>query len=546
MNLRTKFLNYLQQRDRGWMLMLLMAVAIVYLPFLGNPFIFDDRPIFRGDILDHYTESLFRFELRWLPYATLGWTYALFSDVFPHLYRMFNALLHGINAILMFYLLRNLFGASAVEHEKSPQVIWGAWLGALLFACHPVAVYAVGYVVQLSILMATMFALLMQLAYLRGLLSGQVRWLALAVLAYFLAVFSKEHSVMMPAVLAAETVLLRSRIGATRVAMWLTWSALFGVGLLIVLLAKGVLGTPYEIMSVNMFEQQGILARGPILQLQSVMTQAGLFFKYLFLWLVPNTAWMSVDMREQFIPVWTAWQGWLGIAAFVAYGVIAAGLLLRGGRKGLLGLAMLYPWLLFFTEFSSIRIQEPFVLYRSYLWLPMLFLLIPLMLLRMPGRKWILILCAASVLLVLLSWNRLWVFSSDYRLWNDAVQLLPSDKVAGADRVFYNRAEAYALAGNWKEAANDFERAVALSPKLPQLHKELGVSYANLGYDQKAIMQFDEAIALEPKFAVAYYYKGLILKRQHKDELAMQQMKKSCELEYAMACVIVKFEPPKK
>lgn len=537
--------DYFYRRDRGWMLGLLLAAAIVYLPFLGNPFIFDDKPFFSGGAVNHYAESLFRFELRWLSYSTLAWTNAVFSDVLPHPYHLFNLLLHGANAILLFYFLRAISGAAVGQQNESQYLIRGAWLGALLFACHPVAVFAVGYVVQSSILMATTFSLLMLMAYLRGLLGGQVRWLALAVLAYFLAVFSKEHSVMMPAVAVAMTVLLRQRIGVSRRALWLTWGAFAAIGLLIVLLAKGVLGAPYEVMSTAIFEQQGIVASTPILHLQSVMTQTGLFFKYLFLWLVPNPAWMSADMREQFIPVWTAWQGWLGIAAFIVYGATSVSLLLRGGRPGLVGFAMICPWLLFFTEFSSIRVQEPFVLYRSYLWMPAIFVLIPLALEKMPGRKSILALVALALLLTFLSWHRLWVFSSNYRVWDDAVRLLPSEQAAGADRVFYNRGESLALEGRWAEAAVDFERAVALSPRLPQIRKELGMAYANLGRYGDAITQLDEAIALEPTFAAAYYYKGMALKKLHQNDLALQQMVKSCELKYAMACVITNFRPPK-
>ena len=44
-------------------------------------------------------------------------------------------------------------------------------------------------------------------------------------------------------------------------------------------------------------------------------------------------------------------------------------LLLRGGIKGLFGLALLYPWLQP-VKFPSIRVQEPFVLYRGYLSMP--------------------------------------------------------------------------------------------------------------------------------------------------------------------------------
>lgn len=540
---RKILLNYFRRRDRGWMLSLFAAVCLVYLPFLGSPFVFDDISFFSSGAVNRYASSLFQFDLRWFPYASLGWTYAIFSDIDTHFYHFGNTLLHAGNVILLFYLLRQLTGAVVDEYRESATIIWGAWFGALVFACHPVAVYAVGYVIERSILMATLFALLMQLAYLRGLLTGQKRWMLLATIAYFMAGFSKEHSVMMPAILAAQTILLRAKNRVDSRTLLLTWCVFAAIGLQLVLVSKGVLGTAYEPMAAIMFNQQGLAVSTPMLHLLSVLTQTGLFFKYLGLWLLPSPAWMSVDMREPFVSSIWEWRGWLGAAAFLAYGLMAVRLLLRGGIKGLIGFAMLYPWLQFMVELASIRVQEPFVLYRSYLWLPGMMLFFPLLLAKLPGRKTLLGLALLVLLLVPLAWNRLWVFADSYRLWNDAALLLRSDSASGADRIFYNRGESLALAGKWSEAAADFERAVALSPKLARIHKELGVAYANSKRYQEAVAQFDEAIALEPEYAQAYYYKGMALKMLHESDLAMQQMEKSCELKYAMACVIVKLNP---
>lgn len=543
---RARFLNYFRERDRAWLCSLFAVVCLVYLPFLGSPFVFDDLPFFADIAVNRYATSSFQFDLRWLSYASLGWTYAIFSDVDTHFYHFGNTLLHAGNTILLFYLLRQLTGAAINDYIKSPAVIWGAWFGALVFACHPVAVYAAGYVIERSILMATLFALVMQLAYVRGLLTGQKRWLMLAVIAYFLAGFSKEHSVLMPAVLAALTILLRDKNIIDRRALWLAWGAFLAIAVLLMLSVKGVIGTVYEPMAAIMFNQQGLAVSTPQLHLLSALTQSGLFFKYLLLWWLPNPAWMSVDMREPFITSLTAWQGWAGALAFVAYGALGCRLLLRGGVPGLIGLALLYPWLQFGVELSTIRVQEPFVLYRSYLWLPGMMLLFPLLLAKLPGRRALFGSGLLVLLLIPLAWNRLWVFADNYRLWNDAAQLLPSERVWGADRIFYNRGETLALASKWPEAAPDFERALALSPKFSAIHKELGVVYANLKRYQEAIAQFDEAIAIDPEYAQAYYGKGMVLKRQHADEQAMKQMEKSCELQYVMACVIVKMAQPGK
>ena len=544
---RTKLLNYFRQRDRGWILSLLAAVGIVYLPFLGNPFVFDDTNFFLGDNADYYAHAMFHFDLRWLPYASMGWTYAIFSDIQPHFYRLGSVLLHGANAIALFYLLRQLIGAALPEKHNSPEAVWGAWFGALIFVLHPAAVYAAGYMIQRSILMATLFTLLMQLAYLRGLLTGQKRWLVLAALAYFLACFSKEHSVLMPAVLAALTILLHDKNQVSRTVLWATWSTFAAIGIFVVLRAKGVFGSPYEVGAMALFEQQGIVESTPMLHLLSVLTQAGLFFKYLGLWLLPNPAWMSVDMRESIVASIGEWRGWLGATAFLAYGLVAFRLLLRRGATGLVGFALLYPWLQFWLEFSSIRIQEIFVLYRSYLWLPGMALLVSLLLVKYPGKKTLLALGLAILLLVPLSLNRLWIFADDYRLWDDAAKLLHSGEEPLASRIFYNRARAAAHSGKWKAAVIDYEKAIARNMKVePIMLHDLGIAYFNTGRYEDALVQFDKTITLDPEYAKAYFDKGMTLKKLHQDALAMRQMEKSCELKYAMACVIVKLAPPKK
>lgn len=555
----TKLLEYFLQHDRSWVLSLCAAACLVYLPFLGNPFVFDDIPFFSGNVVSQFADSSPQLDLRWLPYASMGWTWAFFTDA-PHFYRLGNLLLHAANAILLFLLLRQLVGAAIPENENISTVTWGAWFGALVFACHPVAVYAAGYVIQRSILMATFFALLMQLAYLRGLLTGQKRWLALVAASYFLAVFSKEHSVMLPAVLVATTILLRKENRAPILALWLTWATLAAVALLVVLRAKGVFGIAYEPMAAHLFEQQGMGGQQGIaeqqvgggnanvqnLHLLSVLTQAGLFFKYLLLWAVPNPAWMSVDMRVPFIADYGMWQGWAGALGFILYGVLGCRLLLRGRWPGLAGLALLYPWLMFLVEFSSVRVQEPFVLYRSYLWMPGMMLFFPWLLVRFSGRRALLALGCVVLLLMPLSWNRLWVFADTYRLWNDAALLLPNERVAGADRIFYNRGNAALVAHRPDEAIADLQRVVALSPQLAPVRYALGAAYFSSGRYQDALVQFDAAIAIKPDEASYYFTKGLALKRLHEDEQAMQQMKKSCELKNITACAVVQMAPTMK
>ncbi|BBJ24750.1 tetratricopeptide repeat protein [Candidatus Nitrotoga sp. AM1P] len=531
------FSNFVYPRDRIKALFLMLLVIVVYVPFLNNPLIFDDIPFFDAAI-DHYANTLFRFDLRWFPYTTFGVTWVFFGED-PLVFRIQNLLLHGMNVLLLLLVLRMWIKLFITDVSKEKIANWGAWLGALVFACHPLAVYGVGYLIQRSILMATLFTLIMQLAYLRGLLEGDKRYMALAVMAYFLALFSKEHSLMAPAILLPLTFAIRAQNKLSSRALLVTWLGFVLIGLLVVLRIKGLFGVPYEKDAAALFGEQALLQGTASLHLLSVLTQAGLFFKYCLLMLVPNPAWMSIDMREPFILTWKEWTNWIGLVAFVAYGAFALIFLLRGGRVALLGLALLYPWCYFMAEFSSIRVQEIFVLYRSYLWLPGYMLLLPLVLSSLPSRKIMLVGALAVLLLVPLAWNRLWVFADKYRLWDDAVHLLHGEDRLGAHRTYFNRAQASAAVKNWDAAIADYQKSLAINATYPEVNVALATAYSNSGRYPEALAEFDKAIAGSPKNASAYYGKGFVLKNLRDMTGSIQQMEKSCQLGLQQACVIV-------
>jgi len=531
------FYKFIYPLDRIKALILVMLVIAVYVPFLNNPLIFDDVPFFDATI-DHYANTLFRFDLRWFPYTTFGFTWVFFGED-PLVFRIQNLLLHSVNVLLLLLVLRLWIKLFITDVNKEHIVNWGAWLGALVFACHPLAVYGVGYLIQRSILMATLFTLVMQLAYLRGLLEGDKRYMMLAVMAYFLALFSKEHSLMAPAILLPLTLAIRAQNKLSSRALLATWLGFALVGLFVVLRIKGLFGVPYEKDAAALFGEQALLKGASSLHLLSVLTQAGLFFKYCLLMLMPNPAWMSLDMREPFILTWKEWTSWIGLLAFVAYGAFALVMLLRGGRVALFGLALLYPWCYFMVEFSSIRVQEIFVLYRSYLWLPGYMLLLPLLLSSLPSRKIMLVGALVVLLLVPLAWNRLWVFADNYRLWDDAVGLLQGEDRLGAHRTYFNRAQASAAVKNWDAAIADYKKSLSINSTYPEVNIALASVYSNSGRFSEALAEFDKVIVGNPKNASAYYGKSFVLKNLRDMAGSIQQMEKSCQLGLQQACVIV-------
>lgn len=507
-------------------------VSFLYVPFLWNPIVFDDIYFFLQDDQGNQPVSSHHFELlqlRSLPYATLAWTKAWFGlDLIN--FRVGNLLLHIAVALSLFGFLSRLFaGVLGDSRSQTLSPRWTAFFAALLFAIHPVSTYAVGYLVQRTIVMATLFSLLALMMYVKGSTQQKPIWLWLSVPLYYLAVFSKEHAIMLPAVMMALTVLLHNDWQNKLKQRWGFWLALLVIAIVVLLSRKGLLGAVYEINAPEMLNEAKVAY--PL----SVLTQTWLFFKYMFLWVFPNPAWMSIDMREPFAP--TIFSHYLIAAVcFLVWGIGAILLLLKRGLPGLAGFGLLFPWLMFMTEFSSVRIQEVFVLYRSYLWVPGLFCLLPVVTYRLKGRNTTLVLAAVVLTMFPLSMGRLMTLSHPVLLWDDAEKLVKERlNLPGVDRIYYNRGTQLIHVNKPNAAIADLKQAIALSPEFVEAYGNLGAAYIKNSDWLNAVAAFSQAIDIakgKGKIASARHFDGRAraLEALGQFEKAQADYRESCRL----------------
>jgi tetratricopeptide (TPR) repeat protein len=524
---------------RAWLFVALLLIALIalYGQFLWNPIVFDDLYFFIIDDAGNQPVSGYHFsllELRSLPYATLAWSKVWFGLELIN-FRVGNLLLHAAVALALFFFLAELFAAVCGDCGKAGlgdraetclSSQYAAFFAALLFALHPVAVYAAGYLVQRTIVMATLFGLLAMLVYVHGSVRQQPLWLWSSVPLYYLAVFSKEHAIMLPAVLLALTILLhddwRTKFKQRRA----IFAALAGIAVLVLVIKKGLLGSVYEINAPEMLLDVDSKLAYPL----SVLTQSWLFFKYAGLWLLPNPAWMSVDMREPFaqslLSVYL-----LAFMSFALWGVGAFLLLLKRGWLGLMGFALLFPWLMFFTEFSAVRIQESFVLYRSYLWMIVLCSVVPLLFMRVRQKLAVASLGLLCALMVPLAWDRLTTFSHPLLLWDDAAKLVEGRPyLPGMERIYHNRGLTLSKTRLKQEAIADYSTAIRMKPNYSYAYNDRGAMYLELQQYAEALKDFDTAIALNPLYPNAYQGRGMVYEALGNQAQSLENYKKSCEL----------------
>jgi|SRR5882672_377296 len=483
-----------------------LALAL-YWGSLRHPLVFDDR-LLRDDFLRLYGASWFQFDLRWLSYSTFGWTYDVVGKQWLW-HRVINVLLHAATATLLFSFLARLFAAVLPAQSGGGKLDsgWLAFAGALIFLLHPAAVYGVAYLVQRPILLATLFSILCLRLFLEGLLRQSPRWHFVAAAAYFAAVFSKEHAVMLPAVAAALAVLVRGPSIRLLRELAVPCALFAGIGMGVILKTQGLLGAPYEPAAQALLAQLresrvGIGAQDDYLL--SLINQGFLFFHYLLAWLVPYPGWMSIDVRVAYPAQWLAWPQSAGFAVWMAYPVLAFTLLRQGGMKGLLGFGLLYPWLFALTEAAAIRVQEPYALYRSYLWMSGLPCILPALLWRFQAKWGLPVLGTVCLALIPISLNRLDSFSSSIRLWDDAVRKNTDTTAPFIERAYQSRGFAYLQAGRYPDALRDFEQAMALNPRDPNAYVGRGTLFARTGSYDRALADYGKAIEIDPEYAEAY------------------------------------------
>jgi tetratricopeptide (TPR) repeat protein len=484
------------RRLQPWLALALLAAlaCALYLPYVGNPLVYDDRGFFVGARFAEHAMSPFGYKSRGLSYFSIAFIEVMWARIEAH--RLASLLMHILTAWSLYALLRALQRVTAGTEHVAPPLV-----GAALFAVHPVAVYAAAYLAQRATVLATLFVLLSLLMYLRGLRSGSYGDALVAALLYSAAIMSKESAIIAPAAALALIPLVKPpRAFALRYTA-LYFAACLPAAVLIirVALAVGVVGQAYEPQFDAVAAQAAADAGGvpghPLLA--SGLAQAGLFWRHLASWIWPRTELMSFDLRIGLAGYWSAGVATAAVVAFAGSAAAAAAFVRRGGRAGMAAFGFLYLWIMFLVEFAAVRFQEPFQLYRGYLWAPGLAIMLASVL---PARKLLLIACLP--LLALLGWqahDRLNSFSSGLALWEDAAAKLPREPVPGGHRALYELGREYLHAERNQDAVRVVQRCLKLYPAVYDCQFAMGAINLHLGEDEAALPYFEKAIELRPK-----------------------------------------------
>ena len=482
----------------------LAAVLAIYLPGWNHELLFDDLRLTDGAIFGNYG-SLLTFKQRMLSYGSFIWVDLLAGPGWWK-QRLVNVGLHLATVAALYALVRELLERTRFPEEFESQPHFGmsrqaaVQVGVALFAVNPMAVYAVAYLVQRSIVMATLFSVLACWCFVRGLSGRGVAWYGLALLSYVAAVLSKEHAVMVAAMAVPLYIHVRRPSWKTVATIAGASTALIAVAAVVFFGIYGeLIGKLFDQRSLDFAQQLERLSPGITQRMYplSILNEAALFFAYGFLWFAPNVMWMSVDMRPAFPLSYLAFPQVLGIVGYMGLWIAALwAVLRRRGALSLAGVALMFPLLLYTTEFATVWVQDPFVLYRSYLWAVAVPVLVAIVLTGFQPKTIYVIGCAIGLVFTVLAFERVQSLRDDHTAWGDAAEKIdlkaPANAV-GRWRPFLNLGAYHLDRGSLGEAQRSFATAEALGSLHGSARFNQGVALQQQKKHAQALTTFAEA-----------------------------------------------------
>ena len=421
-----------------------------------------------------------------------------FTQRDPRGFRLTNAMLHVLNATLLWALVRRtlLLPYFGERFDRVAGLL--AFLAALLWLLHPLATEAVAYITQRSELLVAFFNLATLYASLRYWTATAPRprtaWLTLAVFASAAGMASKEVMVSAPLVVLLFE---RTFIAPTfRQALRQSWPLYLGLAATWLLLLGLQLDRPRSLSA-------GFGLGTPLVDYWA--TQAKVFLMYLKLAVYPSPLLLHYELSLQSIS-----KNWLQIIAVIVLVAGAAYLLWRRHPVGFLAacvFAILAP-----THIIPIP-SEMAAERRMYLPLAALATLVVVggyvLVERLANRamrdrstlthrpRWI---AAAGTLalFVLLAYGmasarRAAEYNDPAILWHQVVVDQPRSHVAHhglAVRLFED--------GRLEEAVAHYREAIRLHAKYPEAQYGLGLALMELGRPNEAVEPFRVVVGLKP------------------------------------------------
>lgn len=497
---------------------------LVYLPSLKGAFLnfddwlyYEDPHITAFSLTKAFTETV---ASNWHPLTVIS--YALDYNLWgldPYWFHLENNILHSLNTLLVFLLASRLFKAGrAIDYKVASSAF-----AALLFGLHPLHVESVSWIAERKDVLCGFFfisSILVYLSFAESPPGKRTLKYFSALFLFALALMSKPMAISLPLALLIADFYPLGRLKSFR-------------DLKKVLPEK----VPFFLLSIisgllTLWAQKAGGAVAPVdvypLGWRLWFSARAIVF-YLYRTLLPTglSPYYPIDVNAEYFGL----GGLPSIAIILAITVFTL-IMARRTR------AFLAAWGYFIVTLvpviGIVQVGGQAAADR-YMYLPSLglFLLSGAGLLAATGAKRgfaapvlafaFVIVAAFSVLTV----RQQAIWKDSVALWSREIENFPGFYLG-----YNNRGSAWAEAGSFRKALEDYNVSIRLKPSYPEAYVNRGIAYSRLEEYEEAKKDFIAAIRLKPNFAAAYHHLALAFMSLGEAGYAAEAERKARELGY--------------
>ncbi|MEN6383649.1 MAG: hypothetical protein ABFD79_00455 [Phycisphaerales bacterium] len=475
-------------------LIIAFAAAVLYLPTLSAEFVYDDILQIQIDPYIHQHEHIWDV----LTLKVMGQgvidnnrpvnVLSLMIDSMmwgksPFAYHLTNLLLHSISSamafVVFFNFLKRIFGQD--EHGKSPQ--WAAFIGAMLFAIHPINSEAVcvpsfredllvAFFTLLTLVLAEYFPAKRKIA---NLLVG-----FFIVFFIFAAAGSKESGA------AAPLILLLYWLFIHKMADWRKWAGLLTAGFsatLIFFILRFTIVAPLAYAEI----QKAAYPGGSFARMLTIQPRIWLYQICELFW--PNL--MCADLTGYPVRIISLQ------AAIAGLSIICIAVVLYGRKNRMFSLGMIFFVIAMLPTSNFIPIYWPIA--DRYLYFPMIGICMAVsgLIYKIHFKNDLLKIAAIAGGSIIALYaccftiERQLVWHSELSLWSDTVKKNPYSFTGN-----YNLGFAFYNKGYFENALSSFAKASEIMPYKPSVKAAMAMTCDSMEQTSKADEYFKQAVSL--------------------------------------------------
>ncbi|MBM3255547.1 MAG: tetratricopeptide repeat protein [Candidatus Omnitrophica bacterium] len=484
---------------------LFTACFLVYFNSLDGVFISDDIPAIARN-----PELLFPWRFWMEPASLLNSLNLLIAGHNPFTYHLTSVLLHALNTILAFFFLSIFFGLEP------------SFLGALIFAVHPIHTEAVSWISGKPYLILFAFTLGNTLLYQRAVKEAKrlqpIAYLFVLLIFYYMTIRYYTYYLFPFLLILLDLTLGRARRN------WRLWLPFF-------ILA----GIRFTAIRFQLIHRVNLLSGGPGVEPawnNPILTVAHSLFSNLGLlfWPFKLTLYHEPIIASGIL---------LGCEVILLF-VFILSLIPIFKKEKILFFVLVFFILFISPTFSPIPIS--WMIAERYLYLPSLSLSLFSALIydryasRGSGLRnkilFLLVLIIAGYALRTILRNEDW--RDPKRFWRQELKISP-----GSASVHNKMGDIYRIEGDFVRAIEELNKSLVIKPKDANAYNNLGVVYSDMGDKGEAASYYLKALEVNPKFTEAYFNLGNAYAALGKNKEAISSYRKALELkqDFLEACI---------